>query len=155
MVRVHEGPPLQDYQAVSRFAKSEKLGRTSALTCLTDVVEAFLLSRTVGGCTGRTIALYRTVLGPLVASLGDEVRVCTALAVQTYLSTLRARVAPTTAHLHFSKHPSSVSPGENGPRQAPPTPKRGQPRESSPHSRLAAHSRDDRKVLEGSPLATP
>ena len=67
------------------------------------MVEAFLLSRTVGGCTGLTVALYRTVLNPLVTALGNEVESCTALPVQTILSTLRARVKPTTAHLHFSK----------------------------------------------------
>ena len=103
MVRVHEGPPAQSPQGFQPSQPSQKASGRGALTRLSDVVEAFLLSRTVGGCTSRTVELYRTVLGPLVAALGDEVRACTVLPVQTYLSTLRARVKPTTAHLHFSK----------------------------------------------------
>ena len=57
----------------------------------------------MAGCTGRTVELYRTVLNPLAAALGDDLGACTALAVQRHLSTLRERVRPTTTHLHFSK----------------------------------------------------
>jgi site-specific recombinase XerD len=38
-----------------------------------------------------------------MASIGDDLQACTALAVQGYLSALRGQVNPTTAHLHFSK----------------------------------------------------
>ncbi len=61
------------------------------------------MSRTVAGCTSRTVALYRTVLGPLVVFVEDRLEHCTALTLQRYLTGLRARVNPTTAHLHFSK----------------------------------------------------
>jgi site-specific recombinase XerD len=66
-------------------------------------VEAFVVSRTVGGCTSRTVALYRTILGPLVTFVEDRLDHCTAFALQRYLTGLRARVNATTAHLHFSK----------------------------------------------------
>jgi len=70
---------------------------------LPDAVEAFLLSRSVGGCTGRTVHLYREVLRPFEAALGLDIAGCTPLAVQGYMSALRGRVAAVTAHLHFSK----------------------------------------------------
>jgi hypothetical protein len=49
---------------------------------LSATIEAFLLSRAVGGCTSRTGALYRLTLRRLIASLGDDLQACTALAVQ-------------------------------------------------------------------------
>src|SRR3989337_2637981 len=87
VVRVHEGPPAQSPRAFQPSQPSRNPSGRGALTRFSDVVEAFLLSRTVGGCTSRTVELHRTVLGPLVAALGDEVSACTVLPVQTYLST--------------------------------------------------------------------
>ncbi len=103
VVRVHQGPPVQAQQGFQRSAVFSQVSGRGALTRLSDVVESFLLSRSVGGCTSRTIALYRIVLRPLVTALRDEVRACTTLAAQTYLSSLRARVKPSTAYRHFSK----------------------------------------------------
>jgi site-specific recombinase XerD len=70
---------------------------------LAEVLEAFLLSRAVAGCTARTVELYRTVLGRFVASGGPSLAACGALTVHGYLSRLREQVKPPTAHLHFSK----------------------------------------------------
>jgi site-specific recombinase XerD len=68
-----------------------------------EAVEAFLLSRSVGGCTSRTVGLYREVLGPFQRAVGEDLEGCSALAVQKCLTELRSRVNGTTAHLHFSK----------------------------------------------------
>ena len=76
MVRVHEGPPAQSPRAFQPSQPSRNPSGRGALT-LSAAIDAFLLSRTVAGCT--------------------------TLAVQRSLSTLRERVRPTTAHLHFSK----------------------------------------------------
>ncbi len=105
MVRVHEGPPARIYQGVSQFHPPEKPATRGALTpvSLSEAIEAFLLSRTVSGCTARTVQLYREVLTPFAFALGPELSACTPLAVQTYLTDLRARVNATTTHLHFSK----------------------------------------------------
>ena len=72
-------------------------------SALADAVDAFLLSRSVGGCTSRTVQLYREVLHPFAEVVGPDMSSCTIPAVQGYLSTLRGRVAAVTAHLHFSK----------------------------------------------------
>jgi len=37
---------------------------------LADAVDGLLLSRSVGGCTVRTVQLYREVLRPFVAAVG-------------------------------------------------------------------------------------
>ncbi len=105
MVRVHEGPPDQDYQGVSQFSPSQKSPTRGVLTprTLSGTVQAFLLSRQVGGCTSRTVQLYREVLGPVERVLGDDLQACATLAVQKYLIDLRTRVNATTTHLHFSK----------------------------------------------------
>jgi len=70
---------------------------------LSEAIEAFLLSRQVGGCTSRTVQLYREVLRPFQGVLGDDLRTCSMLALQKYLTDLRSRVNGTTVHLHFSK----------------------------------------------------
>ena len=105
MVRVHEGPPGRIYQGISSFVPSERPATRGVLTpvSLADAVEAFLLSRSVGGCTSRTVQLYREVLKPFQGVLGDDLRTCSMLALQKYLTDLRSRVNGTTVHLHFSK----------------------------------------------------
>lgn len=94
MVRVHEGPPTQFYQGVSQFQLPDTPARRGVLTphTLPSAVEAFLLSRKVGGCTARTVQLYREVLYPFAGEIGPEPGACTPLAVQKYLTDLRARV---------------------------------------------------------------
>lgn len=48
--------------------------------------------------------LYREVLTAFVKGVpSHDLRNCTLPVVQTYLTGLRGRVNPTTAHLHFSK----------------------------------------------------
>ncbi len=110
MVRVHEGPPAQSYQGVSRFQHSQNGPTRGVLTPKTvqetvrEAVEAFLLSRTVAGCTSRTVQLYREVLTAFSNGVAaPNVRECSLPVVQTYLTTLRERVNGTTTHLHFSK----------------------------------------------------
>ncbi len=105
MVRVHEGPPLQDYQGISRFQPTPDSPARGVLTPgkLQEAIEAFLLSRQVGGCTARTVQLYREVLWPFQRAVGDDLQMCSLLEVQKYLTGLRSRVNGTTAHLHFSK----------------------------------------------------
>ncbi|HEX9245135.1 MAG TPA: phage integrase N-terminal SAM-like domain-containing protein, partial [bacterium] len=68
-----------------------------------DVLEAFLLSKSVSGCTSRTVQLYREVLHPFLAAAEPHLSTWTTAMVQKYLTTLRARVNGTTVHLHFSK----------------------------------------------------
>ena len=102
MVRVHEGPPDQVSQSVARSRHLENPAVRGVLT-LSQSVESFLLSRSVGGCTSRTVQLYREVLLPFCAALGPNVSGCTSPAVQGYLTSLRNRVAAVTVHLHFSK----------------------------------------------------
>jgi integrase len=70
---------------------------------LSEAVQAFLLSRQVGGFTSRTVHLYREVLGPFQKAMGADQSDCDPLAVQKYLTALRSRVNGTTTHLHFSK----------------------------------------------------
>jgi len=71
---------------------------------LSEAVEAFLLSRSVGGCTSRTVQLYREVLSAfLKGATARDLCDCSLSVVQTYLTSLRERVNATTAHLHFSK----------------------------------------------------
>ena len=47
--------------------------------------------------------LYREALGPFQKALGNDLGTSTTLALQKYLTGLRARVNGTTAHPHFSK----------------------------------------------------
>jgi len=105
VVRVHEGPPDRARQAFQRVSPHENPAVRGVLTpsALTEAVDAFLLSRSVGGCTSRTVGLYREVLRPFVTAAGPNLSDCTTLTVQGYLSTLRGRVAAVTAHLHYSK----------------------------------------------------
>ena len=116
MVRVHEGPPSTDSPGIPRkwtqwTPKKEPTRGVLTPGSLVGAVGAFLLSRSVGGCTSRTVQLYCEVLTPFVhvvsqdapSSIEYQLSGCTTLAVQAYLSRLRERVNPTTAHLHFSK----------------------------------------------------
>ena len=68
---------------------------------LSEAVDAFLVSRTVAGCTSRTVQLYREVLTPFVRDVSRTTSECSLPVVQTYLTRLRERVSPTTAHLHL------------------------------------------------------
>lgn len=71
---------------------------------LSEAVDAFLVSRTVSGCTSRTVQLYREVLGAFVkGASAQDVSHCSLVVLQTYLTSLRERVNATTTHLHFSK----------------------------------------------------
>ena len=105
MVRVHEGPPYQNYQGSAQVSPHENPAVRGVLTpsTVSEAVEAFCLSRSVSGCTARTVALYREVLRPFTAAMEPDVSRCTTLTVQGYLSRLRARVSPVTAHLHYAK----------------------------------------------------
>ncbi len=67
------------------------------------VLEAFLLSKSVSGCTSRTVQLYREVLRPFLATVEQDPSDWTPLTVQKYLTSLRTKVNGTTVHLHFSK----------------------------------------------------
>ncbi len=57
----------------------------------------------MGGCTSRTVNLYREVLAPFQKAMAADQSDCAPLAVQRYLTGLRSRVNGTTTHLHFSK----------------------------------------------------
>ncbi|MGQ0550788.1 MAG: tyrosine-type recombinase/integrase [Armatimonadota bacterium] len=102
MVRVHQGPPGQSPRESQPTHRPLDDHRTGALT-LAGAIDAFLLSRTVSGCTARTCELYRTVLARFARAVADSLEACSPLAVQGYLSRLREAVRPPTAHLHFSK----------------------------------------------------
>jgi site-specific recombinase XerD len=106
VVRVHEGPPDQYQRGFSQFQPTENRPIRGVLTpdSLSKAVEAFLLSRSVGGCTSRTVQLYREVLTAFTNSVAvPDVRECSLVVAQTYLTRLRERVNATTTHLHFSK----------------------------------------------------
>ncbi len=105
MVRVHEGPPPQDHQGFSQSQAPQDASARGALTpeTLKEAIEAFLVSRQVGGCTSRTVNFYREVLAPFQKTMEANQSDCTPLAVQKYLTGLRSRVNGTTTHLHFSK----------------------------------------------------
>ncbi len=72
-----------------------------AAVSLPDAIEGFLLSRRVGNCSARTVALYATNLGRFAAAVGGELAVCSPLAVQRYLTGLRERMRAVTVHQHF------------------------------------------------------
>jgi hypothetical protein len=62
------------------------------------------VSRTVAGCTSRTVELHREVLGAFRKGVNvDNLRNCTLPVVQAYLTTLRERVNPTTVHVHYGR----------------------------------------------------
>ena len=105
MVRVHEGPPFQVRQASQSGSHASGQAVRGVLTSPTaeGVLEAFLLSKSVSGCTSRTVQLYREVLRPFLATVEQDPSDWTTLTVQKYLTSLRTKVNGTTVHLHFSK----------------------------------------------------
>ncbi len=65
----------------------------SPLRRFSEAVDAFLVSRTVAGCTSRTVQLYREVLIAFVTGAAShDLRDCSLPVVQTCLTSLRARV---------------------------------------------------------------
>jgi site-specific recombinase XerC len=105
VVRVHEGPPYQVRQGSQSGSHASGQAVRGVLTsrCAEDVLEAFLLSKGVSGCTSRTVQLYREVIRPFLAAVEQDPSVWTTLTVQKYLTSLRTKVSGTTVHLHFSK----------------------------------------------------
>ncbi len=71
-------------------------------TKMDDAVEAFMLSRRVMNCSARTLALYTAILARFVRGVGvAAIADVGSLAVQAYLTGLRATMSAVTAHQHF------------------------------------------------------
>jgi integrase/recombinase XerC len=71
-------------------------------TRLESAIEAFLLSRRVANCSGRTLEAYAANLARFRRSVAlDNTEEATPLAVQSYLSGLRDQIKPVSAHQHF------------------------------------------------------
>jgi site-specific recombinase XerD len=69
---------------------------------LQDAIEAFLLSRRVGNCSGRTLQTYTVNLTRFQQGVGCMVpEGTTSLLVQRYLTGLQTTMKPVTLHQHF------------------------------------------------------
>ncbi len=99
-VQVLHRPPDQSQRGVSQFSPTQKPPARDVLSA----VDAFLVSRTVAGCTSTTVETYRLILGAFTRSVGNlPLRECSLPVTQGYLTSLRERVNGTTVHMHFSK----------------------------------------------------
>jgi site-specific recombinase XerD len=58
---------------------------------LSQLAEAFFLSKQVAGCTGRTLSTYRWWLQRLVRSVGDSIASVDPVAIQRFFSDLQTR----------------------------------------------------------------
>lgn len=68
---------------------------------LADYIEQFLLNRRVANCTSNTLQIYESNLRRFATALEGQLSACTSLAVQRYLTGLRDRMKPVSAHQHF------------------------------------------------------
>lgn len=66
-----------------------------------DLIEQFLLSRRVGNCTSSTLGIYESNLRRFAAAMEGQLSACNSIAVQRYLTSLRERMNPVSAHQHF------------------------------------------------------
>jgi site-specific recombinase XerD len=91
------GNPHRDRVPAAQSSEHASIAGVS----LADAIEGFLLSRRVGNCSGRTVALYAANLGRFADAAGDELAACAPLLVQRYLTALRERMRAVTVHQHF------------------------------------------------------
>jgi integrase/recombinase XerD len=79
---------------------STNLVKLKADAHLQSAIESFLLSRQVANCTSRTLGFYRDQLQRFAQCDGATLD-CDTLFLQRYLTSLRGRMQPVTAHSHF------------------------------------------------------
>ncbi len=93
--------PLSSVSRQSAQVRAIRLIRTAPPALLADVIDKFLMSRRVRGCTARTLEIYERNLRRFCNAMGDDLVACTPAPIQRYLMDLRGQMKLVSLHQHY------------------------------------------------------